>query len=312
MFLQPAKPFKFTIFTLIKNCYKTLMDRKIVLITGCSSGIGFLSALRFARAGHKTFASVRNIEDPGAKELLTIKKREKLPLEIIQLDVRSDESVKTAISEVVRKTKRIDVLINNAGFGYLGPIENFTIDEIKDQYETNIFGVLRVTKEVAPAMRKNRSGLIINISSINGIVPFPLFSIYSSSKFAIETLSEGLRFELSHFGIKVVIVEPGSFLTKFTDNRKHPQTFTAKDNPYKKLVDNFFSRYQKTHDKAKISFLNKVASADKVAELLYQISREKDPEARYLVGYDAYLYSTLRRILPFRMWEWLLHKVYGW
>ncbi|MEK7595790.1 MAG: SDR family oxidoreductase [Patescibacteria group bacterium] len=289
-----------------------MTDQKIILITGCSSGIGYLTALRYARGGHKVYAGVRDLQSQGIKGLMAAKKKGKLPLELIQLDIRENESVKNAITQVLKKSKRIDILINNAGFGYLGPIENFSLDEIRDQYETNIFGVLRMVNEVSPIMRRQEEGLIINLSSIAGLIPFPLFSVYSSSKFALETLSEGMRFELAHFGIKVVIVEPGSFLTKFSDNRKHPQEFYSEANPYKKLVKNFFSRYQNTHDKAKVGFLSKIASPDKVAQLLYQISKEKHPKPRYMIGYDAYLFYTLKRLLPWQVWEWLLHRAYNW
>ncbi len=290
--------------------------QKVVLITGCSSGIGYLSALMFARNGHKTFATVRNLKSEGAKDLKKIAKDEGLPLEVYQLDVTKDlsvtKAVKSVINSKINKEGKIDILINNAGFGYLGPIEDFTVDEIKDQYETNIFGVLRVTKAVAPHMRKQQSGLIINISSINGLVPFPLFSVYSSSKFAIETLSEGLRFEFSHFGIKVVIVEPGSFLTKFVDNRKHPKTFMGVKSAYNELTSNFFARYNKTHDKAKVTFLNKTLNPSRVVDTIYNISELDNPSPRYLVGYDAWLFYSLRKLLPWQIWEYLLKKAYKW
>lgn len=305
------------------------MENKVVLITGCSSGMGFQTALKFARDGYTTIASVRDIQSTGARELIKIKNKEKLPLEVIKIDVTDDKSVSEGVKQATKLAKvrgKIDILINNAGFGYLGPIEDFTIDEIKNQYETNIFGVVRMVKAVAPIMRRqNGHGrdaepdlhtepdpLIINLSSIAGIVPFPLFSIYSSSKFAIETLSEGMRFELSHFGIKVVIVEPGSFATNFVKNRKYPKAFHKKNSVYQKLTENFFARYEKTHDKNKISLMNKVSTCEKVVDLIYEIAHTKNPKIRYMVGNDAYLYYFLRKLLPSQVWEWLLHKVYKW
>lgn len=285
---------------------------RVVLITGCSSGIGYMTALKFAQNGFYTFASVRNLDCDGAKSLLQAKITHNLPLEVLQIDVTLDESVKKGVYKVIEMVGHIDVLINNAGFGYLGPIEDFEIAEIKNQYETNIFGVLRMVRAVVPTMRAQGCGHIINISSINGIVSFPLFSIYSSSKFAVETLSEGLRFELGHFGIKVAIVEPGSFLTDFTKNRKHPKKFGQHDSPYKPLTDNFFARYQKTHDRTKASVVSKVLTAEPVVETIFKIANSKNPKARYMVGLDAYIYYTLRRILPNFLWEWLLHKVYKW
>lgn len=286
--------------------------KQVILVTGCSSGFGYLTALKFARKGWLTFASLRDVECVGAKELWEIRNRENLSLELVKIDVTEENSVKEGVAAVVKKVGKIDVLINNAGFGYLGPVEEFSIDEVKSQFETNVFGVLRMIKEVVPLMRLQNSGVVINLSSINGLVPFPLFSIYSSSKFAVETLSEGLRFELSHFGIKVALVEPGSFLTNFTANRKHPIIFGREDSSYKELVDNFFRRYQKTHDQARKSFVSRIADPQKVADLIYKIANEKNPKPRYLVGGDAHLFYWLRKILPVAVWEWFLHKVYNW
>lgn len=284
----------------------------MILITGCSSGIGFNIALKFARNGHKTYASLRNLAGEGAKKLLTIRTKENLPLEVIQIDVTKEETITKSVTEILSKEGHIDVLINNAGFGYLGAIEDFSITEIKDQYETNIFGVLRMVKEVAPQMREQRQGLIINVSSINGLVPFPLFSIYSSSKFAIETLSEGLRFELSHFGVKVVLIEPGSFATKFSENRKYPKNLGTTASAYKELTDNFFARYKKTHDASKVGLVSKVVNPEKVVNKIYEIAQTSNPKPRYKMGYDAFFFYYLKKLAPWWLWEKLLHKAYKW
>ena len=287
-------------------------SNKVALITGCSSGFGYLAALKFARRGYRTFASVRDTESAGSRKLLEMASGHQLPLEVLKIDVRDDQSVLAGVSAVLGKSGRIDVLVNNAGFGYLGPVEAFTIEEVKDQYETNLFGTLRMVKAVVPAMRQQRSGLIINLSSISGLIPFPLFGIYSSSKFAVESLSESLRFELSPFGIKVVLVEPGSFLTNFALNRKHPLAFGKVESPYLRLTDSFFRRYQKAHDQAKAGLLSKIINPQKVADLFYAIAQKKNPKMRYLVGSDTHLYCFLRRVVPFSIWEWVLRKVYHW
>lgn len=286
-------------------------NKKVVLITGCSSGFGFLTALKFARNDWQTFASVRNLESEGAQDLWAIKNKENLPLQILPVDVNSSLSVDEGVSMVVNKSGRVDVLINNAGYGFLGPIEDFTIEEVKDQYETNVFGVLRMVKAVAPIMRKQNSGLIVNLSSISGLVSLPLFGVYSSSKFALETLSESLRFELKPFGVDVVLLEPGSFFTRFAQNRRHPKAFGREDSPYQKLTENFFRRYQKTHNKARASFISKVADPQKVADLIYRIAQQKSPGFRHLVGGDAYFSYFIRKVLPFGLWERLLRRVYG-
>lgn len=286
--------------------------QKVVLITGCSSGFGFRAAIKFAENGYKTYASVRDFNSSGAKDLLEIKNTKKLPLEIIEIDVTSQQTIDKAIKKMIKKSAHIDILINNAGYGYLGPIEETPIVEIQSLYNTNVLGVIRMVQAVVPHMRKSASGLIINISSINGIVPFPLFSIYSSTKFAIETLTEGLRFELKHFGIDVVAVEPGSYLTQFATNKREPQGMMRQSSPYKKLLTNFFNRYQKTHSKDTNHWVSKTANPQEVVDLLFKIVQMKQPKARYLVGADAYKYYYLRKFLPFSVWEMILRKVYKW
>lgn len=282
-----------------------------MLITGCSSGFGYGMAIKFSHNGYKTYAGVRSLQSTGAKQLQEISKKNSL-LQVIELDVCHQKSITNAITLITKQTGRIDILINNAGYGYLGPIEETPIKDIQEIYETNVFGVLRMVQAVVPVMRKKSSGLIINFSSINGIVPFPLFSIYSSTKFAIETLSEGLRFELQHFGIQVVTVEPGSYLTNFAKNRKQPQTLHASSSPYKMLINNFFTRYKKTHDSNIKHFASKTENPQEVVDALFEISQTKNPKARYRIGRDAQKYYYLRKILPFFVWELLLHKLYKW
>ncbi len=285
---------------------------KVVLITGCSSGFGFGMALKFAREGYATFATVRNIHSEGAEQLKTIQKTEHLPLTVISLDVANDESVTKGVQRIYTALRRIDILINNAGYGYLGPLEETPLDDIRSLYETNIFGTLRMIKSVVPIMRKQKSGLIVNFSSLNGVVPFPLFSSYSSSKFAIETLTEGLRFELRHFGIQVTMVEPGSYLTNFSKNRKSPQSLLRKDSPYKNLIDHFFTRYKRTHDVKKQRLASKVADPQEVVDAVFSISQYNKPKLRYRIGNDAHKYYFIRKLLPAPLWEWLLHKTYKW
>jgi len=288
------------------------MKQKIALITGCSSGFGYLTALKFSREGIYTYASVRNLRSPGVKQLVKIAKEENLPLEIIKLDVTNEKSIKTAVKTIYRKKKCIAILVNNAGFGTLGPTESFTIEEVKNQFETNLYGLLRVIKIVTPIMRSQKNGLIINLSSIAGLIPFPLFGIYSASKYSVETLTETLRFELSQFGIKVTTVEPGSYKTNFTQNRMHPKDMESKEyknSPYQKLISNFFARYKKTHDKNR-KMLSKVANPQEVADKIYAITNIKNPAPRYLIGQDAKFYNSLKSFLPWRAWEFLLHKAY--
>lgn len=280
---------------------------RTVLITGCSSGFGYLMTLKFARNGYHVIAGVRDIKSDGAKKLSQITTQKKVLIEVVHLDVTQENTIKKAFSRGLK----IDILINNAGYGYLGLIEETPIDDYKKIYDTNVLGTIRMVQAVTPIMRKQGNGVIINFSSINGIVPFPLFSIYSSTKFAIETLSEGLRFELAPFGIQVVVVEPGSYATNFSKNRVEQPELRRKNSPYKKLIAKFFSRYVQTHA-ADVKGVSKVADPQEVAEAVYKIAQTKNPNLRYRVGLDAHKYYYIRKFLPFFVWEKILRKTYEW
>lgn len=286
--------------------------QKNVLITGCSSGFGYGMALKFSRAGDKVFAAVRDLKSDGSKKLTQLAHEENLPIELIYIDVTKQSTIDDAIKLIVKKTKQIDVLINNAGFGYMGPVEDFSIEEVKHQYDTNIYGVLRMVKAVAPIMRKQKQGIIINFSSISGLVPFPLYGIYSSSKYAIETISESLRFELSHFGITVLLIEPGSFATNFSTNRTTPQLFGTPNSAYKTLSNNFWTRYRKTHDQSHKSFFSKTRSPQRIIDAVFNLTQKDNPPFRTRIGVDAQLHYYVKKLLPQPIWEWLLHKAYKW
>lgn len=286
-------------------------EKKVVLITGCSSGFGFMTALKFARSGFLTFASMRDVECDGAKEVLEIKKKESLPIEILPLDVTSQLSVEEAVQMAVNKASRIDVLVNNAGFGYFGPVEEFSVDEVKAQYETNVFGVLRMVKSVVPVMRQQKYGSIINISSIAGLISLPLNGVYSSSKFALESLTEALRFELNHFNIKVSLVEPGSFSTSFWNNLKYPKSLELADSPYQNFSKESLSKWKKAESRFKSSISARFFNPDAVVNKIYEVAQMENPSLRYPVGLEANA-IFLRKLLPQSLWERLLHKVYKW
>src|SRR6476660_5893902 len=186
---------------------------KVAIVTGSATGIGYETATHLARNGFHTYASMRNLAK--ADEVTKIVKSENLRLRVIQLDVTDDTSINKAIDTVINESGKVDVLVNNAGYGLVGSIEDMSIEELKAQYETNVFGVFRVTKAVLPHMRKQHGGSIINISSIAGRIALPLYSAYVSTKFAIEGLSESMAYELEPFGIKVAIIEPGAIKTNF-------------------------------------------------------------------------------------------------
>lgn len=288
-------------------------DKKVVVITGCSSGIGFYTALKFARNGFYTFASVRDMKSEGITKLKAAKEKEQLSLECIALDITNDTQIMEAVSSIQEKTKKIDIVINNAGFGSLGPVEEFSIDEVKAQYDTNVFGMLRMIKAVLPFMREQKSGLIINISSINGLLAFPLWGVYASSKYAIEALTESLRFEVAPFGIKVAIVEPGSFLTDFPKKIVTPKAMNNTTSPYKSLTDTFFTNYYKMEAKAKKNkLLSQLLTPEKVADVIYSVAINKKPKLRYKVGLDTHLYLFFRGIASYSLWNNALKKIYKW
>ncbi len=286
-------------------------SKRVVLITGCSSGFGYLASLTFARSGDRVIATMRNIEGDAAKMLSEKAKTEQLDITIQKLDVTKQEEIDSIVKFVQFKYGRIDVLVNNAGFGFLGPIMDFSIDEIKEQFETNLFGTFRVIKAITPMMVQQKSGMIINLSSINGLMSFPFFGVYSSSKFALETLTEALRFELNPFNVKVALVEPGSFLTEFANKKKNPQASKSEDSPLNNISKNFFEKYEQAGNYAKNSFLQKLLNPQRVVHRIYSISKQNNPRLHHIIGYDAHLYYWGRKILPRFIWEKLIIQIMG-
>ncbi|MGH9950133.1 MAG: SDR family oxidoreductase [Nitrososphaeraceae archaeon] len=199
---------------------------RVALVTGSSTGIGFEASLALSRNGIHTFATMR---DSHKSEAIKKKAREeRLPLEVLEMDVDNEDSVREAVLWIIDEKKRIDILVNNAGYGLFGALEDLSVAEIKKQFETNYFGAVRAIKEVLPSMRKQRSGIIVNISSIAGVVGIPGESIYSSSKFALEGLSESISYELKPYGIKVVLIEPGVINSNFVPNIRYPNNAEKK------------------------------------------------------------------------------------
>jgi NAD(P)-dependent dehydrogenase (short-subunit alcohol dehydrogenase family) len=192
---------------------------KTILITGASTGFGYDTAETLSRAGHAVFASMR---EPQAKNREYAERLRKQGIEVIELDVSSDISVERAVREVEARTSRIDVLINNAGVASAGIIEAFTADQAKIVFNTNVVGLLRTTRAVLPAMRRQGDGLIINIGSILGRVTFPFFGIYGASKFAVEALTDSLRYEVSQLGIEVTLLQPSAYPTRMYASLQQP------------------------------------------------------------------------------------------
>ena len=190
---------------------------KHILITGCSTGFGFDAAKHFAQKGHHVYATMRNVSgknQAAAEALHAFAKSKQLNITVHEMDVTSDESVQSAVSKI----PTVDVLINNAGVGFGGPVESFTSEQILGQLDVNIVGTIRVARAVLPGMRARKTGLIIQVSSTAGRAAFPGFGVYHASKWGLEGISEAMRYELAPHGIDVVIVEPGPFSTSFFSN----------------------------------------------------------------------------------------------
>ncbi|MDF0681109.1 MAG: SDR family oxidoreductase [Candidatus Nitrosocosmicus sp.] len=255
-------------------------EKRVAIVTGSSSGIGFQTALTLARNGYFTYASMRNIEK--SKIITEIAKKESLPLQVIQVDVNDSVTVKNAIDKIVKDVKRIDVLVNNAGYGLFGALEELSIEEIKAQFETNFFGVVRITQAVLPTMRDQKGGgTIVNVSSVGGLVSAPILSAYNSTKFALEGLSESISHELIPFGIRVVIIEPGFIKTNIMNSSvvaKKASRHKSPYYPYTQRINGYFK-----------SMMNNPESLtpDEVAKVILHAVTSENPQLRYTVGNDA-------------------------
>lgn len=273
----------------------------IALITGSSSGIGLETALYLARRGFIVWATMRNLQK--ADELHKIIESEKLPIEIAQLDVCDESSVKNAVAQILQKSGRIDVLVNNAGYGLRGAVEEVSLDEWKQQFETNFFGVIRVTQAVLPQMRAQRSGAIVNISSVLGRMAIPFSGPYIASKFALEGLTETLRYELAPWNIKVILIEPGFIATKFQENAQLAQATQSESSPYVVFKKASGRRVQRN--------IYRAAPPELVAKTIYRAITHPNPRLRYPVGRDAQFVLPLRRFLPAGLFERVLKKQLG-
>jgi len=255
---------------------------KIAIVTGSSSGIGFETALDLAREGYFTYATMRNTKKGDA--IKEIAKKENLKLETLELDVDKEDSVKNAINKIVKEKGRIDILVNNAGYGLFGCLEDISMEELKAQFETNFFGVVRVSQAIIPVMRKQRSGIIVNVSSVAGRIGFPVSPGYISSKFAIEGLSESMRYELSPFGINTIIIEPGVIKTNFMSSTKKS---LKSDSAYKDITNKVIMG---------ITMMSEMGTpAKEVATTIIKAIKSENPLPRYVVGNDAVMFLEAKK-----------------
>lgn len=258
-------------------------QQQVAVVTGSSSGIGFETSLLLARNGIYTYATMRN--QRKSEEILANARKDNLPLKTLHLDVTNEKSILKAIKKIITEKGRIDILVNNAGYSLLGPLEQLDIDEIKAEFETNFFGIIKLIQSVLPTMRKQRYGRIINISSLAGRIGFPFSSAYVSSKFALEGLTESLGYEIQTFGIYVILIEPGVIRTNFLNSMKlgknviTPQNDSNINSPYAEMIQKRISAFKPRFEKG--------SSPIEVAEVVLEAATSQDPKPRYLVGNDA-------------------------
>ena len=257
---------------------------KVAIVTGTSSGIGFETSLALAREGYFTYATMR--DTTKSDKIKEIAQKENLKISILELDVDDEKAVKSAIARILNQKQRIDVLVNNAGWGLWGCVEDVSIDEFKEQFETNFFSIIRLIQEVAPAMRKQGSGTIVNVSSVVGRIGFPASPAYISSKFALEGLSESLRFEFAPFGVDVIIIEPGVIKTNFMKNMKMAKK-SELDTVYKDITTKVVSG---------VKMMVEMGTPPKeVANTIVKAIKDKKPLPRYVVGNDALMFLEAKK-----------------
>lgn len=273
----------------------------VVLITGASSGIGKAIGNALTNQGYKVYGTSRNAKAETYNEIILPTDNCDGFLRMIQLDVRSEESARKAVDIVLKEEGRIDILINNAGIGIAGSVEDTTVEESYKQFDTNFFGVLRMCRTVIPVMRSNKKGLIINISSVAGLIAIPFQSMYSSSKYAVEALTEALRIEVKPFGINVSMVEPGDTKTGFTEKRLYAAG-ANKDSAYS-------AKFEKSINAMVESELNGPGPI-KIVQAVIRIINMKNPPIRITAGFSYKVIVLLKRILPARFVSYIVSKIY--
>jgi NAD(P)-dependent dehydrogenase (short-subunit alcohol dehydrogenase family) len=275
---------------------------KSVLITGATDGLGKALALLLAERGYRVFAAGRSPEKLA--QLDSIAREKNLALESIALDVCSDASVHSAVQTVLGKTGAIDVLVNNAGVNYTAAVEDLSMEDWRAQFETNVFGVLRVTRAVLPHMRERRSGRILMMSSLSGLVTPPTQGAYSSSKHALEGLSNALRMELYPFGIDVVLIEPGYIITGIQKTAAElSKPYLEKGGPYAPLYAKFFTSVNDMRAKSKYT------PEDCARVMLHAIETPR-PKARYGVTSLAPFVKWSKRLLTDSAIDAMLRRRY--
>ena len=272
---------------------------KAVLITGCSSGIGWATAERLANVGWRVCATARKVE--------TIAPLEANGCKLLPLDVTDEDSMRRAVGEVERQEGAVGALVNNAGYSQSGAVEAVPMEKVRAQFETNVFGLVRMCQLVLPGMRRHGYGRIVNVSSMGGKLTFPGGGFYHASKHAVEAISDALRFEVAGFGVKVSVIEPGLIRTGFA----HAATQSMdgqEDGPYGGFDEAVARATTENYERGPFSRL--AGEPEVVAEAIERALSARSPRSRYVVTPSAHLFLGLRRLLPDRAWDAFLRTSY--
>lgn len=264
---------------------------KTVLITGCSTGIGYSTALLFARRGFNVIATMRNLDK--SHDLLKQAKQEKLNIDIRHLDITDDSSIQMIVASILQDYKKIDVLINNAGAGFLGTLEQTSLTQAKEIMDVNFFGIWRLTQAILPSMRMHKAGHIISITSVGGLIGQPFNDAYCAAKFAVEGMMESLAPVLKRFNIHVSLVEPGPVNSEFVTAtlKKSPELNIDLEKDYKHIYESFYQAIEK-------SYADRGQSADEIAEIILFAANDKQPSFRYQTSESSKQFAHLKLTDP--------------
>lgn len=275
---------------------------QIVLITGCSSGFGLLTAVAAARAGHRVVATMRDVSRRQALDEAA--SRAEVTLDVRSLDLDAQASIEACVAAVITEYGRVDALVNNAGFGLGGAVLDLSMDELRAQFETNLFGTVTLTKAVLPGMIARRSGRIVQISSANSLHSAPGIGAYAASKRALDGLSEALRLEVAPFGVHVTSVLPGQFRTEAFTKRRLAARVDATDSPY-------FELSRKMLAKVDEMVATQAGDPAQVAEVIVRLLEHRRPPLKVLVGRDVKLQTFIRNLVPERAWQAMVARATG-
>lgn len=277
-----------------------LRTKKIILITGCSSGFGLITAARLSAGGHTVYATMRDLKKQTA--LLSEVNKRGGKVNLLALDVTDKSSIQNAFQDIAQKEGYLDVLINNAGYGIGGAFEDLSEEDIRRQMETNFFGVQNVTRAAIPLMRQRKGSKIINISSVSGFSSSPCMSAYSCSKWALEAFSESLRYELSLFGIDVLLVQPGTYKTKiFYENSRYAKNFDNENSPYFALSQHIKAKVKKYVDACR-------KDPEEVAIMIEKLIHAQNPAFRNIPDLESKVQHFCRKFFPFRLYSWIVKR----